>query len=534
MTSSDASVWSVRGSFAAERMSFAQAQAEAAVERGGSVLVLCASHRAARAMSDALPHEAHGVRVTTPLRFAKAVLERERGVPVRVLNALDERVLFEDVRPTQIRQSRLKGIVRFLDRGFAELEDEDKNWLSTGEERLVLGMLEDALRFSGGMLASQVAGSALRLLRESEDALFRASYDTVVVCDYHLLSRASQQLARAVARKDFVAVSADAPDLAAEDSYPNFAGVDELSRECSRGKTAHLRRRDGASDVRVRCECFEDVNDELAAIADMAASCVQEGSSTAFAVSDVLVLSPNATWRRACARVLQRRGIPVQLECDEGDVLRDLRYPPDDLEQSVIARLREDAHDSVAWRTWCALGDYLGRSAAVRRLRELESCSSLELAQALDLLIRDELLGMHAHDAVFEGLVDRYRVGLDALRGASPSGEKTDGSFRAVDCGNAVVVCSPRAAHGLRAKTVVLGSCVEGAFPEASEECGRVLLRAKEAARKDVVCTSFKQCDESAAASMGVKVARIRLRDGAKVCETKRCAFLDGIDAQDT
>lgn len=120
---------------------------------------------------------------------------------------------------------------------------------------------------------------------------------------------------------------------------------------------------EGALDL-LACD---DPADEFARVAAYVDDAVREGTPA----GRVVVAVPNATWANNVVEALEARGVRAEALPSRQPLRGDVR----DLERCVPARvltalnLVADPRDATAWRCWCGFGDYLLNSAAFASLR---------------------------------------------------------------------------------------------------------------------------------------------------------------------
>lgn len=434
------------------------------LEADGGVLVVCAAEAGARDVRGRLAAAgARDVRVCTALELACSVLDdaavRERcGGPLRVLDAFEEAVLFEDVKTSGCKRGRLRELLLFLERGWSDLLDDDPAWIQTGEERLVLELLQQCLSFSGGVLEVQAANLAVRELLADGELRARHRCAHVLADDYGLMGRASQALVNLLAERS-VAVTADpAATLPVGDKYPYAAGIEEFlaaNPQAERvafaschapaavaGAINALRSELGcekmqvagaaegergavgvtaAEDSSVSVFMEKTLVDEIGRVARLVQGAIEAGVSP----DDILVVGTNAAWHANAARALASCGVPVRTAATGSKKMRfescgEQRCAAE--AARVLERLARDEADSVAWRTWCGLDDALARSASLAAFRRACEGRGLRLARALELLDAGELDVCGAEGARFASLLAAYREGRRQVRELAEAG----------------------------------------------------------------------------------------------------------------
>lgn len=546
------------------------------------------------------------VRTATCEQLAVEVLSlplagRMFGRRARVLAPYEEALLREDLKACRMRSRRLRQVLTYLRAGWQSLSDDTRQ--TTPEEDLVTRCIDANLRFTGGVLSCEASNLAVRVLRQGARERAQAAWDCVVVDDYELLSRASQHLVRMLAGGKLIVASGSRPSLPGDEDNPCFEGASELARACpgarieACGGSAASEQvsgvlqalaadqalealgidgvfescgcvRGGADsgplDGRVgrerACEAREcgrtracegavrmlpSMEAEMQALALAADEALKRGES-------VLIVGTNRLWRRNVAANLSRAGLPVMELAEGGLRLGDLRDPAacERLRRDALARLAADPDDGVAWRTLVALGDAVGRSAAVDRLRQVACLDAdgepVGLREALELLAAGKVAFDELDAPLFEDLLRAYSqvkqwVSQEAGRLSAASGGE-DGAgmppqISQLPRASAVAVCSPQRAAGMRADTVLFGGFVDGLIPcrayfdpagLAGSARQRERVRAVRSAysvascaRKRILLTGFSTCSLQAAETMDIHIASIKLRRGTRIAYTR-------------
>ncbi|OUO86982.1 hypothetical protein B5F40_14380 [Gordonibacter sp. An230] len=378
-----------------------------------SVVAFCATPLSARAFAarlrERLGDAADEVRITTPRAFALEVLGDEKarnltGRDPRLLTAVEEKFLVEDLKVSGIRPKRLREMLKFFYRSWTELSDDDPDWLLPGEETELHGLLKESLGFMRAVIEPEAANLAVNYLRSCDAARSAHLFAHVVVDDHQCLNRASQLLAELVADTS-IAVAGN-PDACVQvfDSYPYATGLDEFADRhpnaslvqldaCLRSKaTARaaanmladpafegraLAVSDTSGEGRIDVLASNDPADEFARAAAYLADAARAGAST----SRMAVAVPNDVWARNMVAALEARGMRAEALPTRQPLKGDVR----DLSRCAPARmltalaLVADSHDATAWRCWCGFGDHLLNSSAFASLRG----QGLPLADAL-------------------------------------------------------------------------------------------------------------------------------------------------------
>lgn len=411
------------------------------------VLVLVSSPAAIgpfrRRLADQLPEFGARASIATAQSLALRVLGTEKarihyGREGRLLLPFERTILLEDLKNTGIAPRRLREMLRFFERCFTELADEDEGWLFNDEERLVCGALESHLDALGAYLASQVANRAYRFLCSHGEELGRFSKPYVLVDDASLQNGSSQALA-CLCAQDLLVVAGD-PDAtqAVFDDYPCQEGFSALMAlpgvsvrrlaECFCCKAASIMRgnlsasRDGAdvepADPGIRLERYDGPVDELRGVVSHVRRCIDDGVPP----SRIYLATQSAAVRRGAKNALDQAGIKASL-------LESARsLSSDERDHACCARARllvalelaSCPKSYRAWRSWCAFGDHLLNSPAFEFV--------LDQANAHGTTPLEELRAIVANvDATGPEEVYGTRHVAEAVRQADAIVEKTAG-----------------------------------------------------------------------------------------------------------
>lgn len=336
---------------------------------------------------------------------------------------------------------------------------------------------------------------------------------------------------------------------------------------------------DGAFETRV----FPSPEEEIAGIGAYVGQMLASGTDP----GAIYVAAPNSLWEKNVARELASRGIEVATKKRLGVLRRD----PRDEARCVGARvftmlaLVANPEDAVAWRSWCGFGNYLAHSPVfavlrpgaleaglgVRRVVEAveTSAASREYAEeARDVAIRyrrglaiiDAVAGKTGADllAAITCLVeddqkaevprelfelcdpaDGDGAGEMVVRVCAQHGAPSFGEQSAVMVGDYGGLC------GLDPDVVVFAGFVNGFFPsrgyfdktEVSDEarermheadCLR-LYGALSKARRSVLITAFSSIDLGSAERLKLKIDRIRVRNGVRMCALSPSVFVEAM-----
>lgn len=407
----------------------------AAVEGGANprdVLVLAASAPAAAVLADLVPQ---GVEVTTPMGLA---LEGLPGNAHR-LASFEETFFLEDMRVTGQKQRRLREMLKFLERGWSEMREDEEGWLITGEEKAIDSFARQDLRAMGALHPTQVVAAYVRYLLQNEGALAQARRPQVFVDDYQAMSRASQRLARILATEELTVAWNTVGGLQGEEPYGYGEGLEELAAEvpqlmrvdCAQSCLAQAPAacvatlcqqpcmaaveapgpHDGGETGAFEAAVANDLQDEMPLLVERVAALLEEGMAPA----EIYVAVPTDAWgRRACA-ALEGAGIATsrieERQALGGDI-RDSAKSAGALAYTAL-HLAADPLSAVAWRCWCGFGDYLGCSASMTALAEVANQTGATLPELLAALEAGEMSYVGVDEAK---VVARYRAGQALLR----------------------------------------------------------------------------------------------------------------------
>ena len=408
-----------------------------------SVAAFCATPLAARAFAarlrERLGDAADDVLVTTPRAFALEVLDDNEarastGRDPRLLTAVEEKFLLEDLKVSGIRPKRLREMLKFFYRSWTELADDDPDWLLPGEEAELHALLKESLGFMRAVIEPEAANLAVNHLRESEAARSAHRFAHVVVDDAHCLSRASQLLAE-LAASTSIAMAGDADAcVRAFDAYPYAAGLDECAERHPKARRSKVTARaaenvladpafeghalaasDGAEEGALAVLASDDPADEF----ERAAAHLADAARAGVPASHMAVAVPNDVWARNMVAALEARGLRAEALPARQPLGGDARILERCLPARVLTALNlvADPNDATAWRCWCGFGDHLLNSAAFASLRK-QGLSLAEALAAVDSGAAPHAVGMQrVADARREGLELAARA--DGLSGRS-------------------------------------------------------------------------------------------------------------------
>lgn len=356
-------------------------------------------------LSQALP-ELSDVQVRTVRHLVMEVLSTPEareltGRNPRVLDEYETSFLMEDMKGTGIRPKRLKGMLGFFFRCYAELENLDSTWLQLKEEEEAHERLTFLLSSLKAYLEPELSNAAYRVLSSDARIIEQYRIPHILVDDYQTLSRASQVIANLVAEES-ICIAGDAYEcVKAFESHPYAAGMDEFAAAMPHAQ------RDEATNTYLGCERLSAIQTlfahgslslehdratgrapESSADCDSLfeiAECLDPESEAAWAlewvqklmedgmdVDDIVITVPNPTWERRMGRLLSQAGVPVCLEGALRPVGGDIRYSDSCRPAQVLCllALAADPHDEPSLRAWCGFGEYLTNAQIIYEIRQ--------------------------------------------------------------------------------------------------------------------------------------------------------------------
>ncbi|MBR2834498.1 MAG: AAA family ATPase [Coriobacteriales bacterium] len=363
----------------------------------------------------------------------------------RVLLPYEEDVLFEDLKVSGQEPERLWGMLSFFKRSMTEISDDHPDFLMDDDEADVYHRLTGWLSRYGARITEQVSADASRFLAGKGSAV---RCDHVLVDDYQLLSRASQVMANLLASKSIcIATNPDALERVFE-AYPYARGVAEfleanpearqyeLNEFKNGSKPWHavnaLRQEAGENDILPMSDkpgdqsipdwpcvtVLENPQAEISHVAGIVSDALKQGESP----ESIYIVSPAPQWNTDILHALAERGIACKAACEPsiyamGDV-RDNGYNTH-LRVLAALLLAGNKNDDVAWRSWCAFGDYLASSNVFEKLGYIADAEGLSLHKVLEACL-------YSHIKLPEGtplydlarVLDAYQAGCEVIEAA--------------------------------------------------------------------------------------------------------------------
>lgn len=385
------------------------------------VLVFAAGRTAAQDLRDriarAVGSEDFSACVTTALDFAVRTLAEPSvaeavGRPARVLSESEKSILMEDMKMIEGKPSRNREIIKFLLRGWTEIQDEEDKFIICSEEYLLQEGLKERLVARRGILPHEAAALVVKCFRKDPALAEGHSVKYVLMDDCQNQCKASQLMAEIVCSGQLV--MAGNPDQSCEvlDPYPYADGMKEVSeRHASSLQAIELETSLALRNVATAVETFMKLSDSLseapvAKPADDAESGTASwtryltttdeaaGVSRAIAAMDsedrakTGIVVPSKSWGARMKLALAKRGVSSEFRTLKGRVRWNRDLEPNALEFAIaLLRLALESDDGPAWRTvfacYCPL---LGCG----EWRELEECAKAHGEDAVKVLFRTE------------------------------------------------------------------------------------------------------------------------------------------------
>lgn len=329
------------------------------------------------------------------------------GRDPRVLLDFEQQMLIQDMLPCRVAPKRLSGMLRFFYRSWADLEPMEGDWFYSEEEERVYDCLLRQLAYRRSYLPEELARACAKFLKEHPGEAEQVRFEHVLVDDYQMLSRASQQVAGLLARTSLAVAGDSVAAVTALEEFPNAAGLDELA--AANPDATVLRLEEGHQAQAVAAALNTLTGDEtLGGMAPVPSACPDEGSfalapcvdpddefrtvaelveawiGRGIAPGAIAVAATTGTWAHDAADALAKRHIPLRAP-ERLRLSGDVR----DLARCVPARavtllsLIADPADPVAVRAWCGFGDHLANSGLFAALEAQGAHLTLD-TEALD------------------------------------------------------------------------------------------------------------------------------------------------------
>lgn len=470
------------------------------------------------------------ITITTPLELACDILSDERAMAAtgrvpRLLGQFETSLLFEDLKMLGGDQKRNREIVKFLLREWTELGEDKERFIISSEELNLHEGLKERLKLREGMLAHELANTAVHFLRSDEGTLaaWRASY--VLVDDAQNMCLASQVLADMLASVQIVLAGDPLGSCEVLDPYPFPDGLQAFAERHEESVRVELNETGLADAIReavcaFSSEAFASVDDALPSEAqahgevflraaatpdEERAALVRELSSLPEdEVPRAIVVVPHSADAVRLKMLLDQCDVPSAVCGREGAFVsvKDLSSEAAQLSYALL-RLACDPLDGVAWRTWFSQDDVVHGSGLWRELEEVSKALDIHAASALldldacgelpngiemphrerILVLRDEALDACDRIAGLRGtaLVEALAkiVGVEAFQldfvlrsrsGDASCEELVESLYRRITFGEPVVapvlrIGTPASLAGLRARRAYVTTVLDGCYP---------------------------------------------------------------------
>ncbi|WP_304973672.1 hypothetical protein, partial [uncultured Duncaniella sp.] len=276
-----------------------------------------------------------------------------------------------------------------------ELADEASHWLIMVEEIEIYRFMRRELEYLGAVLEPEIANLTTKALRGDAELRTRYAKSHVIAYDYQYLSRASQLLCHLLAAESLWAIAGVNTTVEVFESYPFSRGVEEFTRIHEDAEVTWV----GVSGAQIKSHVeWKDPAAEFEGVAQDIAQTVATGVSGQLAGPEDIVGKVEAAktaevvdvadggagleqvgvvcfhpyWAAKIQRALEQCNVPVNSWYNpltlRGDVRENVLCAP--LRVVTLLHLLVNDQDSVAWRAWFGFGDYLGRSADFKAIRE--------------------------------------------------------------------------------------------------------------------------------------------------------------------
>ncbi|MDR1421651.1 MAG: AAA family ATPase [Coriobacteriales bacterium] len=393
---------------------------------------------------------AHEIKVTTLRDFCLELLARPEvqeatGRYPRVLADFEYKILLEDIKVLGIKPKRIREMLKFFYHEWSMMDDEKDDFITDGEEELVLSTLKGLLIERKALLSEEISTITFRFLRDKRETRAAIARPHVLADDYQNLNKASQLILDTLASQSLTIAGNENEQVKLREPFPLVLGFTTFTEDHPGTKefllTQSLRcpqsiaaagnalvlgsdmAQDGLvtfsrDDPRgqIGVVKWATPKEELAGIAGYLQKRILDEDDYLKA-EDVFVVVPNREWGSSFVRAFQELGIKTTA------ILRDQAISGDprvyerckSLLAYTLLNLAADPTDPVAWRNWCGYGDYLTRSNLWNKLEEQARKSNSSVLDALKALSKNT-------ESPFTGsedLVQRYQTGLKILKAQS-------------------------------------------------------------------------------------------------------------------
>ena len=401
------------------------------------VLVIVGNQNALYAMKQQFENDrinVSGVAIVTIRDLCIAILDKPEAIErtgrtPRVINDLEELFILEDLKMIGTKPKRIKEILKFIYREWTELGDDKEGFLQYGEEIDLLTAVRELLITQNAMSPHELSNITCRYLQGSEKARRDASYQHVLIDDYHNLSRASQFVVNLLTLESITVTGNPCQTQESHESYPYPDGLKsdwfgEEQKERGDFETITLtqsmrcpQRIGAAGNALMKTELSDQETSGLLVSFDSrtplgvltvikwsdpdaerkgVAAAIKKRINAEQPVpqsmqpGDILVIVPNRTWGRLFAQELDALSVKYE-HLYSGSPLAG---NPQRLDASSAMRsytaLTLAAHpdDVLAWRSWCGYGDYFLSSASWNELVLFAKSHGIGIVEALKTIAR--------------------------------------------------------------------------------------------------------------------------------------------------
>lgn len=519
------------------------AVAKACSCKDGRTLVLCPDGTSLERLGRIAEMRDSAIEAVTVRDFAFSHIDPElararQGRPVQVLDALDETVLFEDMKVTGAKPSRLREILKFFYRSISESKLGDESWIATAEEAVIYRRLMKNLAVREAILECEIAPCALASF---EGRSFEFSYDLVVCLDFGTWGRGYQDCALALpAKKIMLTCSEELRSLA--HPCPDHGRAMQLADEGEGLVWSDVRKGDRILPKTTYAR-LRNPDAEMSFIAKGISESLSEGVSP----KDVCAVVPKVQSALALRSALASLGISSRLAFDD-ERLPDLRAIDQcaDVEQSLRQRLSRDSGDMLALRMWVGIGDWLMASDAFASFMEWAEKGGMGPQEAYDALRQSEdpdseFFGGRKIALRLEKLSARLADPQERIDGLSAASQESGDRQGLSEDEDAVRILLYSNCHGEKAERAWVACLVDGVIPEKRAldfevpadrrkklmDRGRVLFSdLMVVARDSLVLTSFAEEGFEEAERAGIDVKRIFMKQGKRMARVGESAFV--------
>ncbi len=401
MSQRDVEALLITGSVSSGKTTLLARRAAALAARGGDVLVVAACPGGLTEISRQLARLGAGdaVHTTSAARLASELLAlpgaaRRIGYEARLITPAEDKMLFEDLKTSGIKQERLREMTGFFERTYNDLGEQADDFPFEWEETGMMAYQQDYLKAYGVTTLERATCAIFRCLKADGALARRAGCAHVLVDDYQLLGRAMQRICCLLAETSIAITCGAEPATPVSFRFPNESGADEFvelfpnaqvtrleTSFTSKGAAAALNvlRADegmGLSPLVCACKAGAGAGERVefatpAAELEGIVRILQRAHERGIAWNDMAVSGASELWLANVAACLRRAGMPLAFmpsaEALPVGFKSEKRNDAARLASMLALAARPD--DGMAWRTWCGFGSYTGNSATFMRVR---------------------------------------------------------------------------------------------------------------------------------------------------------------------